>query len=149
MKKILSAFLIAGILVACDDSKKDEPKDTPAADTTKAAAGDTKTSEPATGGDTTKAAAGDTKTSEPAAASADVPKFADAEVQKMADEYAAFMKDAMNMQKDPSKAADYAKKAQEWSTKTQDLMKKLASNPEELKKWSDFAMKLAQANMPK
>lgn len=129
MKKILSVFLVAGILVACDDSKKEEKTTTT-----------TETTETKTDG---KDAPADTKvsTTTTTTTSVEVPKFADADVQKLATEYAAFMAD-------PAMASDPAK-AQEWATKSQSAMTKLAASPDELKKWNDFMMNLSKAQMDK
>ncbi len=122
MKKLLSAFLIVGTLVACKDSKKNDA--TTATDTKTEIKGDVKIG-----------------------ASADVPKFEDADVQKMAEEYANFVKGYASA--DPAKVADYAKRAQDWANKMQAPMQKLAANPEEMKKFTDFMDAMAKEMISK
>lgn len=79
----------------------------------------------------------------------EVPKFSNPEAQKFADEYAAFMAEATEVSKsgDAAKMQEFSKKTQEWATKQAEMASKMT--PEDAKLWSDFAMKLSQAQMPK
>lgn len=132
MKKLLPVLFAAAALASCNDSA--EKKETAAfKDTTTAATPETKT----------------TTVPSTAAATVEVPKFADADVQKLADEYTAYAKEAATASADPAKAAEYQKKATEWAAKIQPVIQKLASKPEEMKKWSEYMQKLAVEMQPK
>ncbi len=127
MKKFLFVVAIAGIMTSCKD-KKDEKK---AEEPTTIAPTEPTTTEPTT----------------TAPVTSDV-KFSDPEVQKFADEYTAFVKSYKTGMVDPAKAQELAKTAQEWTTKMQPMVMKLATNPEELKKWQDWALALSKELMP-
>lgn len=95
-----------------------------------------------------------TETSTPAAAPAqevapvaeaasDVPKFSSPEVQALANEYGAFMKESMEAAKsgNAAKMQELQAKATEWATKTQAAAAKMT--PEDAKLWGEYATKLA------
>lgn len=134
MKKIIAVLCVAGSFVACNDPKTPdatvEKKDSTVKTETPVAAPDS----------SSKMAAATTN------AVIETPKFADADVQKFADEYTAFIKEASSAAGDPAKTAEYTKKAQEWAAKMAPIAQKLAAKPEEMKKWSDYMQKIA-ANM--
>jgi hypothetical protein len=50
--------------------------------------------------------------------------------------------------KDPAKLAELSKSMQDWSAKSQSFAMKLASNPEEAKKWAEWVMALTKEMMP-
>lgn len=79
----------------------------------------------------------------------EVPKFSSPEVQQFADEYATFMSEmtAASKSGDAAKIQELSLKTQEWAEKQTELASKWT--PEDAKLWSDFAMKLSQAQMPK
>lgn len=79
----------------------------------------------------------------------EIPKFSNPDAQKFADEYATFMGEMTEASKsgDAAKIQELAAKSQEWSTKQAEMASKMT--PEDAKLWSDFAMKLSQAQMPK
>lgn len=133
MKKLLSMFLIAGALVACNDSKKDDPK---TGDSTKI---DEKKSEDVKPADEKKPEdtkpADDKKTD---AGSTSPLKFADSEAQKLADDYRAFMNGYDAAMKEPAKADEFTKQIKEWEAKLEAMSKKLSSNDDEFDKWTDF-----------
>lgn len=128
MKKFLAMLAIAGIMVSCGGKKKDEkPADKPAAET------------PATNSGDNNAAS---NSSTPA--TSDKPAFADAEVQKYVDDYTAFVNSYIDAikSKDMTKASGLAMKAADWATRSADVAKKLATSPEEAKKFGDYMTKL-------
>jgi hypothetical protein len=133
MKKFLSVFLVAGILVACDDSKKSETK----TETT------TETKADAKGTDADSKVSTTTTTN----TSVEVPKFSNDEITKMAQDYAAFMSESASMSSDPAKMEEYTKKATEWGTKMQTAMTKFT--PEDVTKWTEFTTALAKAQTTK
>ena len=126
MKKLFAVLALVGVMTSCKSKKKDEkkPEETTTITTT------TTTTE-----STTPTTAG-------------VPTFSDPEVQKFANEYGAFMTEYKAGMKDPAKLAELAKGMQEWSTKAQSIGMKLASSPDEAKKWADWALALSQELMP-
>jgi PBP1b-binding outer membrane lipoprotein LpoB len=128
MKKILAVLALAGVMVSCNNKKKDEKK--PDADTT--------------------AVTPPVTDNPPAdAPPAGVPKFTDPEVQKFANDYAAFMAEYKAGMSDPSKLQDLSAKMQDWSKRSTDIGMKLAANPEEAKAWADWVMALSKDMMPK
>jgi hypothetical protein len=136
MKKFLAMLAIAGVMTSCNSKKEEKTEDVKTGDT----ATTTVTPPP---------------TTDPAPTTGDVPKFADAEVQKYVDDYTAYVKsvvDAYNS-KDMTKAQELTAKATEWSTRSTSVGQKLATNPDEAKKFSDYMMKLSKdmqdAMMPK
>jgi len=79
----------------------------------------------------------------------EVPKFSNPEAQKFADEYAAYMSEMMAASKsgDTAKIQELSAKSQEWAKKQSEYAAKMT--PEDAKLWTDFAMKVSQAQMPK
>ncbi len=78
-----------------------------------------------------------------------IPHFADPEVQKYVEEYAALMKRAKDVQNNPEEAQKYAIEAQEFTTKYQKLIEKISSLPQsEMKKFSDFALAITKYFYP-
>ncbi|MDZ4810622.1 MAG: hypothetical protein SGI96_20480 [Bacteroidota bacterium] len=76
-----------------------------------------------------------------------VPTFSDPEVQKFANDYGAFMAEYRAGMKDPAKLAELSKSMTDWSTRAQSIGMKLASTPDEAKKWADWALALSQQMM--
>jgi hypothetical protein len=133
MKKIIAVLCVAGSLAACNDPK------TP--DTTLDKKDTVKTETPAP--DSTPK-----MTPAPTAAVAGTATFADPEVQKLADEYAGFVREARSAAGDPVRTAEYSRKAQEWAMRMAPVMQKIKSKPEEMKKWSAYMNRLAAEMMP-
>ena len=125
MKKLFAVLALVGVLTSCKDKKKDEKKTD---ETT------TTTTTPTEGTTTTTAATG-------------VPTFSDPEVQKFANDYGAFMAEYRVGMKDPAKVPEFSKSMTEWSTRAQSIGMKLASTPDEAKKWADWALVLSQQMM--
>lgn len=126
MKKILAVLALVGVMTSCKDKKKDEKK--PEETTT------TTTTDPTTTTTTTT--------------DANVPTFSDPEVQKFVTEYSAFITEYKAGMADPAKAQALAKTAQEWSGKMSNIGMKLASNPDDLKKWTEWAQWVAAQFAP-
>ncbi len=131
MKKLFAVLAIAGVMVACNNKKKDEKK--PEGDTTT-----TTTTPPVT-----------EPTTETTPAPAGVPTFSDPEVQKFANDYAAFMAEYKAGMSDPAKLAELSTKLQDWSKRSTEIGMKLATKPEEAKAWADWVMALSKDMMPK
>ena len=130
MKKLFAILAIAGLMTACKDKKKDEKK-----------ADETTTTTPAT---TTP-----TENTTPATTSmSGVPTFSDPEVQKFANDYAAFVQEYKAGMKDPAKMVALAKSMQDWSGRTTSIGMKLASKPEEAKAWADWLVACSKEMMP-
>ncbi|MCY7310112.1 MAG: hypothetical protein LH619_04975 [Chitinophagaceae bacterium] len=123
MKKIFAVLALVGVMTSCKSKKKEEVK--PA---------ETTTTTPTEGTTTTTAATG-------------VPTFSDPEVQKFANDYDAFMAEYRVGMKDPAKLAELSKSMTDWSTRAQSIGMKLASTPDEAKKWADWALALSQQMM--
>jgi hypothetical protein len=132
MKKLFAVLALVGVMTSCKDKKKDEKK--PEETTT--------TTPPAT--DATTPPATDAATT----ATAGVPTFSDPEVQKFANEYGAFIAEYKAGMKDPAKLAELSKSMTDWSTKATAIGTKLATSPDEAKKWADWAMELSKSLMP-
>jgi PBP1b-binding outer membrane lipoprotein LpoB len=126
MKKLFAVLAIAGVMVACNNKKKDE----------KAPEKDTTSTTTTTTTETTPAPAG-------------VPTFSDPEVQKFANDYAAFMAEYKAGMSDPAKLAELSTKLQDWSKRSTEIGMKLATKPEEAKAWADWVMALSKDMMPK
>ncbi|MBI5856571.1 MAG: hypothetical protein HZB42_02875 [Sphingobacteriales bacterium] len=126
MKKLFAILAIAGVMVACNNKKKDEKK--PEGDSTATTTTTTTTTDP-----TTTTVAG-------------VPTFADAEVQSYVNDYTAFVNSYIDAckTKDMSKVQDLSLKATDWTSRSMDVVKKLAANQEEATKFSDFMSKMSQ-----
>lgn len=132
MKKIILTFGAVALFCATSCEKKESTKtETPATENT--ASTDEKTSAEAP-----KTING-----------VEIPKFSNPDAQKFADEYATFMGEMTEASKsgDAAKIQQLAAKSQEWSTKQTEMASKMTA--EDAKLWSDFAMKLSQAQMPK
>ena len=129
MKKFLAILAVAGLMISCNNKKSEEK--TSNSDTT------VKTTEN-TGG------AQNNTTTTTTTNNAGVPSFSDPDVQKFANDYAAFLEEYKKGLKDPAKMADLTKSMQEWSTRSQEIGVKLASNPDEAKKWADWVMVISQ-----
>ena len=118
-------------MVSC--GKKETPAEKPA---TEAAADSTaqETSEPAA---EEKAAEG------VAGALSEVPKFSNEEVQKFAEEYAAYYKEVFeaNKAKDAAKLAELGQKGVDFAKSAQEKLTKMT--PEDAKLWADWAQKIA------
>jgi hypothetical protein len=133
MKKLLPVVALVILFSACKGKKEDKkPEETTT--TTPAA------TEPAT---TTPAA-----TETPATAGTGVPTFSDPEVQKFANDYGAFMAEYKAGMKDPAKLAGLSKSMQEWAGKAQKIGMKLATTPDEAKKWAEWTLALSKEMMP-
>jgi len=128
MKKFFAVLAIAGVMVSCNNKKKDEKK--PDGDTT------TVTTNTTTTGDNTTTTTTTTTTG--------VPNFKDAEVQKFANDYNAFIDQYLAGYKDPAKMAELSKSMQDWSSRASSISMKLANDPEEAKKWTDWAMMISK-----
>jgi hypothetical protein len=131
MKKLLSILAVAVIMVSCNNKKSEEKSAT--TDTT------VKTTETTTGGDQTTTTTTTTTTNNQG-----VPSFSDPEVQKFANDYAAFLDEYKKGLKDPARMADLTKSMQDWSSRSQSIGMKLANNPDEAKKWADWIMVVSQ-----
>ncbi len=133
MKKFLAVLALVGVMTSCKDKKKEDKKPEDATTTT------TTATDPGT---TT------TTTTTTTTAATGVPTFSDPEVQKFANEYGAFMASYKEGMKDPAKAMELAKSLQEWSKKSTEFGMKLASKPDEAKKWADWVLELSKSMMP-
>lgn len=134
MKKILLTAVLVASLVACD--KKAETTDSAPTETSN-----------------TETQATETQASNDSSAdSSSSAKFSSPEVQKVADEYATFVKEYVEAYKsgDATKIHDLAKKQQEWATKLQSSMSSMT--PEDVKVWTEYMQKLSEemtaATMP-
>lgn len=126
MKRVLSLIAIIGIMASCNNKKEKTEETT--TDTTAAT-----TQDPATTTTTTTTVA------------PGVPTFSDPEVQKFANDYAAFIEGYRTGMADPAKAQELSKQMQEWSTKSQTIGMKLAQNPEEAQKWSEWMLAISRS----
>ncbi len=126
MKKLFAVLALVGVMTSCKDKKKDEKKPEETTVTTPPADNTTPPADVAPVGD--------------------VPKFADAEVQKYVDDYTTFVSSyvAAYKSKDMTKVADLASKMTEWSGKSASVMTKLAGNADEATKFSTYMTKLSQ-----
>lgn len=129
MKKLFAVLALAGVMTSCGNKKKDEGKTTEGGDTTTQV-----TTPPA---------------ENPPANNSGVPTFSDPEVQKYANDYAAFMAEYKAGMSDPAKLADLSTKLQDWSKRSTEIGMKLATKPEEAKAWADWVMALSKDMMPK
>jgi enamine deaminase RidA (YjgF/YER057c/UK114 family) len=79
----------------------------------------------------------------------DVPKFSSPEIQKFAEDYAAYYKDvtAAAQSGDATKIQDLQTKAMEWTKKATEMTQKMT--PEDAKKWTEWSQKIAMAAMGK
>ena len=127
MKKVLFGLSVIGMtaMVSC---KKEEVKTEEA---------------PATEVTATEEVPAET-TMETTTATVEVPKFSTPEMQKFADDYAAYYAEVFAASKsgDAAKITALQTKGQEWATKATTAMSKMT--PEDAQKWSTFATALAQ-----
>ena len=79
------------------------------------------------------------------AAVSDVPTFSNPDIQKFAEEYAAFYKEVSEAAKsgDAAKVQDLQAKGLEWAKKAADYTQKMT--PEDAQKWVDWSQKIATA----
>ena len=135
MKKLVFALGAVAMLSMVSCGKKETPAEKPA---TEEAAADSTAQEAAQPAAEEKAAEGDV-----AGAFADVPKFSNEEVQKFAEEYAAYYKEVLEAAKakDAAKSAELAQKAQDLAKSAQEKMTKMT--PEDAKVWGEWAQKIA------
>ena len=126
MKKLFAVLALAGVMVSCNNKKKEDKK--PEGDTT------------VTKDNTTNNMDDKTVTT-----NLDIPTFADAEVQKYVNDYTEFVTAYVNAYttKDLTKIQEYSAKAMDWSSRTMSVSQKLANNPEDAKKFSDYMTKLS------
>ena len=133
MKKLVLSFAVLSLVVA-SCKKENAPEST--TETQKESTTDsTATTE------TTQTTDSATTTS---TASVDLPKFSSPEVQKFAEEYTAYTKEAIEISKsgDAAKAQEFATKSQEWATKAQEMTTKMT--PEDAKLWGEYYAKMTQ-----
>ena len=132
MRKLVFALGAVAMLSMVSCGKKETPAEKPA------------TEETAKEGEATEQPAAEEKAAEGVAnAFADVPKFSNEEVQKFAEEYAAYYKEVFEAYKakDAAKSAELGQKAQDLAKSAQEKMTKMT--PEDAKLWADWAQKIA------
>lgn len=119
MKKLFAVLALVGVMTSCKSKKKDEKKPEETATTTT-----TPTETTTTTG---------------------VPTFSDPDVQKYVNDYTAFVTGYMEAykSKDMTKIASLSTSASEWATKSMDMAKKLAANPDDAAKFSTYMTKLS------
>ncbi len=117
MKKVFAVLALVGVMVACNNKKKEEKT---------------------TGKDSTATTTTTTNDQNTTSNMNGVPKFSDPEVQKFANDYAAFIEQYKAGIKDPTKLADLTKNMQDWGTRATSVGLKLASKPDEAKAWTDW-----------
>ena len=121
MKKLFAVLALAGVMISCNNKKKEEKK----------AETDTTVTNNNMGDQTTTTTTTNTN---------GVPNFADPEVQKFANDYAAFVTEYKTGLKDPAKLAELSKSMTDWGTRAQSIGMKLANDPVEAKKWTDWML---------
>ena len=133
MKKLVFALGAVAMLSMVSCGKKETPAEKPATE----AAADSTAQEAAQPAAEEKAAEG------VAGALSEVPKFSNEEVQKFAEEYAAYYKEVLEAAKakDAAKSAELAQKAQDLAKSAQEKMTKMT--PEDAKVWGEWAQKIA------
>ena len=133
MRKLVFALGAVAMLSMVSCGKKETPAEQPA------------TEETAKGGEATEQPAAEEKAAEGdvAGALSEVPKFSNEEVQKFAEEYAAYYKEVFeaNKAKDAAKLAELGQKAQDFAKSAQEKLTKMT--PEDAKLWADWAQKIA------
>jgi len=132
MKKLVFALGAVAMLSMVSCGKKETPAEKPA------------TEETAKEGEATEQPAAEEKAAEGVAnAFADVPKFSNEEVQKFAEEYAAYYKEVFeaNKAKDAAKLAELGQKGVDFAKSAQEKLTKMT--PEDAKLWADWAQKIA------
>ena len=133
MRKLVFALGAVAMLSMVSCGKKETPAEKPA--TEEAAKEGEATEQPAAEGE--KPAEG-----EAAGALSEVPKFSNEEVQKFAEEYAAYYKEVLEASKakDAAKVAELGQKGQDLAKSAQEKMTKMSA--EDAKAWADWAQKL-------
>ena len=132
MRKLVFALGAVAMLSMVSCGKKETPAEKPA------------TEETAKEGEATEQPAAEEKAAEGVAnAFADVPKFSNEEVQKFAEEYAAYYKEVFeaNKAKDAAKLAELGQKGVDFAKSAQEKLTKMT--PEDAKLWADWAQKIA------
>mgnify|MGYP001692183963 FL=1 len=132
MRKLVFALGAVAMLSMVSCGKKETPAEQPA------------TEETAKEGEATEQPAAEEKAAEGVAnAFADVPKFSNEEVQKFAEEYAAYYKEVFeaNKAKDAAKLAELGQKGVDFAKSAQEKLTKMT--PEDAKLWADWAQKIA------
>ena len=132
MKKLVFALGAVVMLSMVSCGKKETPAEQPA------------TEEAAKEGEAAEQPAAEEKAAEGVAnAFADVPKFSNEEVQKFAEEYAAYYKEVFeaNKAKDAAKLAELGQKGVDFAKSAQEKLTKMT--PEDAKLWADWAQKIA------
>lgn len=125
MKKLFAVLALVGVMTSCKSKKNAEKKP-----------------------DETTTTTPTSTTTEATTPSAGVPTFSDPEVQTFVNDYTAFMKSYKEGMMDPAKAQALSKSAAEWGTKMQSIAMKLASNPDDMQKWSAWAEMISKEMMP-
>ncbi|MBM3415526.1 MAG: hypothetical protein FJY20_03565 [Bacteroidetes bacterium] len=90
-----------------------------------------------------------TTTDNPPVNNSGVPTFSDPDVQKFANDYAAFITEYKAGMSDPARLADLSAKMTDWSSRSTEIGMKLATKPEEAKAWADWVLALTKDLMPK
>lgn len=129
MKKFLCVIALSGVLFACNNEKKEEKKT------------EETTTQPA---DVKPADTAPTTTT----TTSDAPTFSDPEVQKFANDYAAFIKEYKAAEGNPAKLAELGKNMQDWSVRSQAIGQKIAANPAEAQKWAQWWMEVSKDLYP-
>lgn len=131
MKKVFLAFTVIGLvtLTSCktEDKKVEEVTENAAEETTQTAVEAVETME-------------NTET-----AILEVPQFSNPEVQKFANEYAAYTKEVIDAMtnKDAAKAMELQKQSVEWAQKAQGYTQKMTA--EDKTAWENWTKKIAEA----
>ena len=132
MKKLVFALGAVAMLSMVSCGKKETPAEQPA------------TEETAKEGEATEQPAAEEKAAEGVAgALSEVPKFSNEEVQKFAEEYAAYYKEVLEASKakDAAKVAELGQKGQDLAKSAQEKMTKMSA--EDAKVWGEWAQKIA------
>jgi len=126
MKKLLLTAILAASFVACD-KKAETTADSSASEPTK-----------------TETPAETPAKADEAPSGTSTPKFSSPEVQKVADEYAAFVKEYVAAYKsgDATKIQALVAKQQEWGTKMTSAMSSMTAD--DVKAWTDFTQQLGK-----
>ena len=126
MKKLFAILALAGVMVSCNNKKKEEKK---------------------TDGDTTVVKDNNTdNTGDKTVTAGEIPTFSDAEVQKYVNDYTEFVTAYVNAYttKDASKIQEYSTKMTDWASRSMSVSQKLAANPSDAQKFSDYMTKLSE-----
>lgn len=132
MRKLVFALGAVAMLSMVSCGKKETPAEQPA------------TEETAKEGEATEQPAAEEKAAEGVAgALSEVPKFSNEEVQKFAEEYAAYYKEVLEASKakDAAKVAELGQKGQDLAKSAQEKMTKMSA--EDAKVWGEWAQKIA------